>query len=237
MGTQEDGPQLNQTKNKEISSETEVKQCETAKQPVTTKQEDSKRNDKANSVKTSSSGVKTGGSSVKERGSSGNRNVARGSGVKLGAPVVAQSKLNSLMKVPKQTHAPTPHVPAHAKAPFKTAPETKRVPRSAVHSSRSTARSVVSARSSSVRNAIRSTGNTVPRSASSGSARSRSHHQTSVVGSHQAVPLSNQILNVRQLEVIDKYCFNIFKILRVFHEKISQSQGSKKKFGNDHQDF
>ena len=170
MGTQEDGPQLNQTKNNEISSETEVKQCETVKQPVTTKQEDSKRNHKpdsmmatGSSVKQGGSGVTTEGSSVKERGSNVNRNVAPGLGTKLGAPVVSQSRLNNLIKVPKQAPAPAHHVPAHAKAPFKTAPETKRLPRSAVHSSRSTARS------SSGKSAGRSTGNTVPRSASSGS--------------------------------------------------------------------
>ena len=197
MGTQEDDPQSNQTKNKDVSSETEIKQCETAKQPVTTKQEDSKRNHKPDSVMTTGSSVNQGGPSVKERGANVNPNVARGSGVKLGAPVVSQSKLNSLIKVPKQTRNPANHVPAHAKAPFKTAPETKRVPRSAAHSSRSTARSVISARSSSSRGAIRSTGSTVPRSASSGSARSRSHHQTSVAGSHQTAPLSNQVLNVQ----------------------------------------
>ena len=193
MGTHEEGPQLSQTKNKEISSEKEVKQCETAKQPVTTKQGDSKRNHKPDSVMATGSSVKQGGSSVKQGGpsvktggSNVNRNVAHRSGVKLGAPVVSQSKLNSLIKVPKQTH-----IPAHAKAPFKTAPETKRMPRSAVHSSRSTARS------SSVRSAVRSTESTGPRSASSGSARSRSHHQTSVAGTHQTVPQSSQVLNVQ----------------------------------------
>ena len=194
MGTHEDGFQLNEGKTLDVPNESGVKQSEVTKQPVTAKREESKSNQKPDSVKTERSSAKQGGLSVKERNSSVNRNVPRGSGIKLGAPVVAQSKLNSLVNVPKQKHAPLRHVPAHAKAPFKTAPETKWVSRSGLHSSRSTARSAaISARSSSGRSAARSAGNRNPRSASSGSI---PHHQASVVESRQVAQLSNPVLSL-----------------------------------------